>query len=166
MREQVPKALALSREALGHCVYLLDTELFGEPEGRFLVNSAAALDLRNWTLDDFARMQGTLKHLRRVPWWLRKRWIEKHCDAGQKLAIARRLALGYEKAKAHPYVRVRTRRFALLARELCTRESLHDPMSDHIGQELVSAEAYCEWVGGGGCPDLGRYLGMYWSIRS
>jgi len=162
METKLPKTMVLSREALGFCIYQLDAELWDYGTGRFLVNSAGAMSLARWSGEEFARMATTIEKLRRLPWWRRRRWIERSCDDWRRLAVARRLAESYEDAKLHPYVLVPTAVFPTLARDFVARPAEHDPASDALGRELVYTAGYCEWVQRGGCPDLGRYLGMFW----
>jgi len=160
--EKLPKTMILSREALGFCIYQLDEELWDHNTGRFLVNSAGEMSLARWSGEEFARMATTIEKLRRLPWWRRRRWLERSCDEWQRLAVARRIASSYAIAESFPYFQVATRRFPVLAREFVEQPAEHDPASDALGRELVYTAGYCEWVQRGGCPDLGRYLGMFW----
>jgi hypothetical protein len=154
--------MVLSRDAMRFCVYQLDSELWDHNTGRFLVNSAGAMSLAHWSADEFGRMATTIEKLRRLRWWRRRRWLEQSCDDWQRLAVARCLVGSHEDAAMYPYVRVPTAVFPTFARDFVARPAEHDPTSDSLGRELIYTDAYCEWVQRGGCPDLGRYLGMFW----
>jgi hypothetical protein len=107
-------------------------------------------------------MAATIEKLRRIRWWRRRRWLERSCDDWQRLAVARRLSVSYGFLKSAPFLRVRTAVFAPLARVCEAEPAEHEPASDAIGRELVYTDGYCDWVQRGGCPDLGRWLGMFW----
>ncbi len=129
-----------------------------------LVNQAC--DLRDqggdaMSVDDLREQRSALKALLRQPFWLRR----AHCTERWSESLSRRVAMligdGLVAGGAYPLLRVSSRRFETwLTGQLRPAREI-DACRDKLVGSLTSTICYCQWLAGGGDPDVGRYLALW-----